>query len=106
VLDSNPVSQLHLVLVARASAVCFVRPRREHRAEDAVLHVKHGHVLVHDHFKHRRGRRLDQFEQLLSVEIVRRSHPQGALLAQVVHRQLVGGIQGKVVDTALAFSRA
>ena len=54
--DSHSVAEGHIVRVARSAAVRFVRAGREHRTEHAVLHVKHGHVLVnHDLKPLRRG---------------------------------------------------
>ena len=40
-LDPDPIAELHLMMVARTAAIGRVRPRREERAEDAVLHVEH-----------------------------------------------------------------
>ena len=64
----------HLVHVAGPAAVVLVRARREHRAEHAVLHVKHRHVLMNDDFQPLGRHRGDQVQQLLAVQVVRRRH--------------------------------
>ena len=44
----DAVLQFDLVPVARPAAVAVVLARAEERREDAVLHVKHRHVLMDD----------------------------------------------------------
>ena len=45
-LQAHAVADLHLMFVARAPAIGVIRPLAQKRAEDAMLHVKHRHVLV------------------------------------------------------------
>ena len=50
-------------------------PGREERAEDAVLHVEHGDLLM-DHDLQPVGRhRVEQVDKLVDVEVVRGRHP-------------------------------
>ena len=86
------------VHVARPAAVGLVRARREDRAEHAVLHVEHRHVLVDDDFEPRGRHGVDQVEQLLAVQVVRGGHPLGAARAQVVDRQFIGRVEREVGD--------
>ena len=71
-LRAHAVAQLHVVLVARPAAVRVVRAAREKRAEDAVLHVKHRHVLVNGDLEPLRRRGLQQRFELREVQIVAR----------------------------------
>ena len=50
-LRADAVAELDLVLVAGTAAIGVIRAVGKERAEDAVLHVKHGHVLVNGDFK-------------------------------------------------------
>src|SRR5689334_12390645 len=45
-LGADPVPQLHIMPVTRPSTVGVVGALGKKRAEEAMLHVKHGHVLV------------------------------------------------------------
>jgi hypothetical protein len=51
-----------------------------------MLHVKHGHVLVHDDLESLGRYGGDQFEKLLAVEVVRRRDSGRALVNQVLKR--------------------
>ena len=90
---------LHLVRVARPAAVGLVRARRQHRAEHAVLHVEHRHVLVNDHFQPLRAARrrpdpaVDRDSR--SYDAVMRSAP---CSQQPLDRQFVGGVERKIGD--------
>jgi hypothetical protein len=45
-LRPHAVAQLHRVPVARPAAIGVIGARRQEGAEHAMLHVKHGHVLM------------------------------------------------------------
>ena len=47
---ADAISQLNFVLFAGPAAVFVTRPVTQERAEGAVLHVKHRHVLMNRHF--------------------------------------------------------
>ena len=49
VFGSDPVAQAHLMFVAGPSAVRVIRAFGKKGAEDAMLHVKHGHMLMDRH---------------------------------------------------------
>ena len=73
-LGAHAVAQLEVVLVARPAAVAVVRAGREERAEHAVLHVKHRHVLVNRDLEPLRRRGSQQRFQLREVQVVGRRH--------------------------------
>ena len=58
--------------VAGPAAVGFVRAGRKDRAEHAVLHVEHGHVLVNDDFQPCGRHGGDKIEKLIAIEVVGR----------------------------------
>jgi hypothetical protein len=96
VLHADAILQPHVVPVAGAAAVGLVGPRREERAEDAVLHVEHRDLLVDDHLEPPRGHRPQQVVELLGAEVVRRRHPDRPAGLQQLDGQLVGGVQREV----------
>ncbi len=91
-LHPDPIPHLHLMHVAGATAICLVCAGREDRAEDAMLHMKHRHVLMDDYFKPLWWNRLDKLQQLLAIQIVGNRDPPRAVLAQIVDRQLIGRV--------------
>ena len=102
-LDLQAVAELDVVCVARTAAVGLVGARGKDRAEDAVLHVKHGHVLVDDDFQRgqiqaRRRNAAHQVEQLLAIEIVRRCDASGSPLAEKAGGQFAGAVERKIGD--------
>jgi len=95
---AEAVAQLDLVGVTGATAIRFVRAGRQNRAEDAVLHMEHGHVLVDDDFEPSGWDGGDQVEKLIAVEIVGGSDFGRALLNEVMSREFVGGVEGVIGD--------
>ena len=79
VLRAHAVAQLHVVPVAGPAAVGVVGARGEERAEHAVLHVKHGHVLVDGDLEPLRRRGLQAAPRVASTfrsyDAVTRSRP-------------------------------
>ncbi len=67
---ANAVTQLYVMHVARTAAVAVVFARGEERAEDAVLHVKHGDMLVNCDLKPIRRRRVQECFELQEIQIV------------------------------------
>ena len=104
-LDSLPVSQMHVVTIARPAAVCGIRPRREDRAEHAMLHVEHRHVLVDDDLQPLRRTSSHEIEQLVTIEIVRRGDSLRAVLDHELSGQFVRHVQRKVGDERHTFIR-
>ena len=58
--------------IARPATVMVILAFREERAKHAVLHVKHGHVLVNGHLEPSRRRALNQRLQLREIQIIAR----------------------------------
>ncbi|MCU0700212.1 MAG: hypothetical protein MUC96_27200, partial [Myxococcaceae bacterium] len=50
-LCANTVPQFYVVTITGATAVGFIRSRRKHGAKDAMLHMKHRHVLMDHHLR-------------------------------------------------------
>ena len=71
---AHPVAQLDVVMVARTAAVRLVGARGEEGTVDAMLHVKHGNLLM-DHDLEPVGRDgVDQIDELAGVQVVRGRH--------------------------------
>lgn len=66
----NPVAKVHFVFVTGTTAVRRVSPVGKKGAEDAVLHMKHRHVLMQSQLEPFRRRDMQQIDDLLDVEIV------------------------------------
>ena len=101
-LLAGSIAQLDQMLVARPAAIGLVRSRRQHGAENAMLHVEQRHVLMDDHFQPigRNGR--NQLDQLIAIQIIRRGDPPGAEPVQPLGRQLVGHVERKIGDAGHA----
>ncbi len=105
-LHADAVAELDVVRVAGPAAVGLVRARRKDRAEDAVLHVKHRHVLVDDDFEPLRRHGGDQIEQLLAIQVVRRRDAaRSRRSSKYCGRQLVGRVERKIGDDGNAAAR-
>ena len=68
---SDAVPEVDAVLLTRAAAIGVVRAVGEERREDAVLHVKHRHVVVDRQLEPIRRRLAEKGEDLIGIEIVR-----------------------------------
>ena len=86
-LGTDAVAEADVVFVAGAAAVRVVGAGREERAENAVLHVKHRHVLVNRHLEPRGRRAAQQALELPEIQIVRR----GKTLELVPTAEVRGG---------------
>src|SRR5271157_3088646 len=71
VLDANAIAQLDVVMVTGTAAIGLVGSWRKEGTVDAVLHVKHGDLLVDYHLEPIWRHGVDQVEELGGVEIVR-----------------------------------
>ena len=66
--------------------------------EDAVLHVKHRHVLVDDDLEQIRARSGDHRRELLPVQIVARHHPHESRVGEDLRGELVGDVERVIAD--------
>ena len=66
-LDSHAVAQVHAVLLTRPAAIEERCAFREKRRKDAMLHVKHGHVLMNGKLEPRGRRRGEKIKNLADV---------------------------------------
>ena len=99
---ADAVAEGDAVGVAGAAAVAVVFALREKRAEDAVLHVKHGHVLVDGDVEPRAGRGLEEGLELGDVEIVAGGDALEAVALQVVPGgERIGDVEGEVAAAAV-----
>ena len=99
---ADAVAQRDDVGVARAAAVAIVFAGREKRAEDAVLHVKHGHVLVNREVEPRAGCGLEERLELGDVEIVAGGDALEAVALEVVRGgEGIGDVEGEVTSFAV-----
>ena len=69
-LRADAVLELDIVGIAGAATISIVGAFGEERAENAVLHVEHGHVLVQGDFEPVRGSAAKKCFDLFGVEIV------------------------------------
>ena len=83
-LGADAVAQGDAVRVAGAAAIVVVFALGQKRAEDAVLHVKHRHVLVDREIEPGAGRGLEEGFELDDVEIVARGDALEAVPLEVV----------------------
>ena len=70
-LHANPVAQVNTVFFARPPAICMIRAAREKCRKNAMLHVKHGHMVMQREFKPFGRSQADQGENLIDIEVMR-----------------------------------
>ena len=95
---TNAVAQVYLVPVAGTTAVGEVGPFGEESAEDAVLHVKHRHVLMQSDLEPRGRSRGEKIENLGDVEIVGDREVFEAFVNEQSRADGIGDVEGKVSD--------
>src|ERR1035437_36078 len=107
VLRAHAVAQLQIVLVAGPAAVRVVRAAGEKSAEDAMLHVKHGHMLVNGDLEPLRRRSLQKRLKLCEVQIVggREALP-AELVLEIISRKPVGDVERIVANAAVVREEA
>jgi hypothetical protein len=66
-VDTTAIAQAHHMVLTGATAIGVVVPLREKGTEQAMLHVKQGHVLMQGHLQLVRIHRPGQIEQLTQV---------------------------------------
>ena len=69
-LHADAILQMHAMLLARASAVGVIRAGRKKSGEDAMLHVKHRHVVMNGEFNPIGWSLIENRQNLGQVEIV------------------------------------
>ena len=90
------VAQGHAVVLARAAAIAIACAGRKEAAEDAVLGVEYGEVLIGDGLDVRGAGLAREFGHLRGVEIVRGSDPVEPEAEQFGGGDGVGGVQAEV----------
>lgn len=70
VLHANSVTQVDAVLLAGATAIRMVGAFRQKCSEHAMLHMKHGHVMVKGEFEPLGGRFAEEGQNLRNVQVV------------------------------------
>ena len=97
-LRPHAITQLDVVVVARAAAVGAVGTRRQKGTVDAVLHVKHGDLLMDYHFQPVRRNRVQKIGKLADIEVVGSRHPRGASVLEQLNGKRVGRVEREVGD--------
>ena len=92
------IEEIDLVLFAGAAAVVEVFAVGEGVGEDAVLHVKHGHVLVEDGFEFRGIEAAEEGGELGPVEVVAGDDAREAGVGENFRGEFVGDVEGVVAD--------
>ena len=94
---AGAVLEADLVFFAGAAAVVVVFAGGEEGAEDAVLHVKHGHVLMDGEVEPRRGRGGEEGFELDDVEIVAGGDAFESVAGnKILGGERVGDVEGEV----------
>ena len=94
----DTIPKLHLVLVTGSSAIGEISPLGQKGAEDTMLHMKHGHVLMQGDFEPVRRRHRQQLEDLADIEIIRDRQVFQSLLDEAGGRNRIGDIEGEISD--------
>ncbi len=94
--SSHAIAQLDVVAIAWPAAIRFVSAGTEHAAKDAVLHMKHGNVLMNDNFEVFRLACAGQLNQLISVQVVRRGYATGSPSHEQFETQRIGNVERKI----------
>src|SRR5262245_58113808 len=98
-LRADAVAKLDMMFVTRASAICEIGSLGKKRAEDAMLHVKHRHVLMDCDLKPLRRSGPQQGFELSDVHVVRGCHSlQGETTHEIVRSKWIRHIQREITD--------
>ena len=96
---ADAVAQVDGVFFARATAVLVSRAGAEEDAEHAVLHMKHGHVLVEGELQPLGWGFREEVEDLRDVQIVGNSEAvEAGGFAEEFRGEGVGDVEGKITD--------
>jgi len=98
VLDANAIAQLDVVMVTGTAAIGLVGSWRKEGTVDAMLHVKHGDLLVDYHLEPIWRHGVDQVEELGGVEIVRGCDSHGPPTLEELDGQGIGSVEREVGD--------
>ena len=103
-LHPNAITQMDAVCLARASAVGMILALREEGSKDAVLHMKHRHVLVKGELKPLRRSRPKEIKHLTNIQIIANgdAFESPPIIHIPLHEELggkgIGNIQRKITD--------
>ena len=92
-LHPDTVAQVNTMGLARTAAVGVILSAGEESREDAVLHVKHRHVLMERELEPLGRSRFEQVEHLSHVQVIADGHAVQALLNEKLGRERIGDIQ-------------
>ena len=103
-LHTHAVPKMDTVHIAGATAIGVILPLGEKSREDAVLHVKHRHVLVDRQLEPFGRSRFEQIEYLNHIQIVAEGQTPQSMPHEELCSQGVCNIQRKVTDRREAAS--
>lgn len=106
-VGADAVAEVDGVFIARAAAVAVVFAGGKEGAEDAMLHVEEGHVLVKGDFEPGGWGGAEEGLELMDIEIVARGDAFEVVVSEVVFGgEGVGGVKGEVAPQALVVEKA
>ena len=98
----NSIAEFEVASVTRTPAVRIVRAAGQEGAKYAMLHMKHGHVLVNGNFKPPGRRGLQQRVQLHEVQVVGGGNAlQVELAFEIIGRERVRNVERVIADQPL-----
>src|SRR5262245_6493247 len=106
-LCPDAVTQADIVLVAGAATIPVISSIGKKGTKDAMLHVKHGHMLMKGDFEPFGWRGAQQFGQLLGVQVIGSGKAFQAVPSfEVIRAEWIGDVQGEIGDAARSRKRA
>jgi len=100
VLHSHAIAEVNAVFLAGSAAIGVVCAIGHEGGENAVLHVKHRHVMVDRQFDPIRRRLAEEGEDLVGVEIVRKGEPLEAMVFKNRGGDGVRDVQREITEKA------
>ena len=101
VFGADAVAEFYFMFVTGAAAIPVIFALGQEGAKDAVLHVKHGHVLVDSDLEPFGRGGLQQGIELQDVEIVAGGEAfEVGLILEIFGGEAVGDVQGEIADAA------
>ena len=98
-LRAHAVAQAHVMRVARAAAVAIILAAGKKRAEHAMLHVKHRHVLMNGDLEPFRRRGGQQRVELHDIQIVAGGDAfEAEMIFKIVRCDAIRDVQRKIAD--------
>ena len=96
---TDSVAQVNGVLLTRAAAVFVGGSATEEGAEDAVLHMKEGHMLMESELEPLWWGLSKKVENLIDIEIVGDGEPiEGGFVLESLGSDGIGDVEGEITD--------